>query len=988
MNHLVSRSIIGDNIPILCNQENFILKGNSYRLYQAVPGFHFYINPAVKTVQDNGRPKNGMFICVPETVKNYVKDVSPNHWRVQAVIISSEQSRTLLINSYFPFDTREQNVHSEELTETIEVIQNVIDQNDCDAIVWAGDINAEFKRQNSHSRAVREAVSNAKLTPVWENHEADFTCTYEREGVTHVSLLDHFFLSEELISKVTEAGVIHHQDNSSDHEPIFCVLESLTLKPSVTKPTAHSPRPSWRLATAQEKEQYSYQLDTRLGSIMIPTQVSECKDVHCRDPIHLEACDWYTAEIMEAIQDSAENSLPVPKGESEANDKKKITTGFNTNVKPFKEKALFWNAVWKSAGCPLNCQLHTVMKNTRNRYHYEFKKCVKAEKNIKKSNLLDACLNGNGDLFKQIKTMRKVKPLCADKIDGVTEDIPGHFKSIYEDLYNSVDDAAEVEAISIEVENEINETSIEDVNRVTKEEVLKAAAALKPNKGDPVYSFSSDCVKVKSDLLAEHMSSMIRSFLIHAHIPQFLLLSTLVPIIKDKLGSINLSKNYRSVCITSLILKQIDWIIISLYGQYIGFHDLQFANQTEISANMCTWAVTETISYFLRNGSEVFGCSMDKSKAFDLCKFSILFRKMFHKISSIFLRLIIFMYVNQFANVRFNTEVSISFVITNGVGQGKILAGFAYCFYCYDFFHLLERSGLGCTIDGTYSGAYGYSDDDLLLAPTISALKGMLQISENYCNNHGLKFSTDPDPRKSKTKCIAWLRKPRPLPSLVLCGNQLPWVDRVIHLGVTLTNDSNPTEVDMDIKKARYIAKNIEINQEFHFSSSETKLRINDIYNSSWFGSVIYDLFSPAAVRLESAYNRSVKCMLNLPLQTHRGLIEPLTNRQHLRKVFVRRFLQMLSKVRRSRKPILKTLLLVTENDSRSATGSNLRKIMLQVGKYDVTEVSEADAEKLKYHVMEDAEWKIEMLEGLMTERETRELDAEEQEWLQHLCCN
>ena len=61
---------------------------------------------------------------------------------------------------------------------------------------------------------------------------------------------------------------------------------------------------------------------------------------------------------------------------------------------------------------------------------------------------------------------------------------------------------------------------------------------------------------------------------------------------------------------------------------------------------------------------------------------------------------------------------------------------------------------------------------------------------------------------------------------------------------------------------------------------------------------------------------------------------------------------------------------------------------MLQVGKYDVTEVDQSDAEKLKYHLMEDAEWKIEMLEGLMTERETLELDTEEQEWLQHLCCN
>ena len=122
---------------------------------------------------------------------------------------------------------------------------------------------------------------------------------------------------------------------------------------------------------------------------------------------------------------------------------------------------------------------------------------------------------------------------------------------------------------------------------------------------------------------------------------------------------------------------------------------------------------------------------MDKSKAFDMCKFSILFRKMFGKISHIFLCLIIFMYVNQFSNVRFNSEVSSSFTISNGVGQGKILAGFAYCFYCHDFFVQLERSGLGFTIKGTYAGAYGYSHDYLLLAPTISALRGMLKISED-----------------------------------------------------------------------------------------------------------------------------------------------------------------------------------------------------------------------------------------------------------------
>ena len=57
---------------------------------------------------------------------------------------------------------------------------------------------------------------------------------------------------------------------------------------------------------------------------------------------------------------------------------------------------------------------------------------------------------------------------------------------------------------------------------------------------------------------------------------------------------------------------------------------------------------------------------------------------------------------------------------------------------------------------------------------------------------------------------------------------------------MTITNDRNCLETDMRIKKARYVARNVELNQEFHFSASESKLKINYIYNSSWFGSTLY----------------------------------------------------------------------------------------------------------------------------------------------------
>ena len=60
--HLISPMTVGNKIPILCNQENFILQDNSYKLTGALPGYEVLLNPAVKNSHDKGRPKNGMFI--------------------------------------------------------------------------------------------------------------------------------------------------------------------------------------------------------------------------------------------------------------------------------------------------------------------------------------------------------------------------------------------------------------------------------------------------------------------------------------------------------------------------------------------------------------------------------------------------------------------------------------------------------------------------------------------------------------------------------------------------------------------------------------------------------------------------------------------------------------------------------------------------------------------------------------------------------------
>ena len=156
---------------------------------------------------------------------------------------------------------------------------------------------------------------------------------------------------------------------------------------------------------------------------------------------------------------------------------------------------------------------------------------------------------------------------------------------------------------------------------------------------------------------------------------------------------INSSKNYRSVAISSTQLKILDWVIILLDRESLSLNELQFAYQTGSSTTMCTWAALETVDYFLRNGSEVFTCATDMSKAFDMTLHSLMFSKMLDAgVCPLFVRILIFVYAHQEANVRWNGSISSNFTVRNGCGQGRVLAAIAYCLYWGAFCYLKKEA--------------------------------------------------------------------------------------------------------------------------------------------------------------------------------------------------------------------------------------------------------------------------------------------------------
>ena len=235
----------------------------------------------------------------------------------------------------------------------------------------------------------------------------------------------------------------------------------------------------------------------------------------------------------------------------------------------------------------------------------------------------------------------------------------------------------------------------------------------------------------------------------------------------------------------------------------------------------------------------------------------------------------------------------------------------------------------------------------------------MLTTCEEYAASHNLKFSTDTDPVKCKTKLMAFLKKPRELPSLMLCGNPLPWVSQIKHLGNTISNSIDGNQLDIRVKTAKFIDKNNSINQEFYFANPDTKMKLNNIFNGHFTGSPLWKLGSKELAKLESAYNKSVKIMYDLPWATHRYLIEPVSGFPHLSRILVGRYLSFINNIRSSGKSEIIQLLDLVQSDVRLTTGSNLRTIMLLASKNKIEDLKECKVE-LKYHEVAASEaWRV-----------------------------
>lgn len=484
------------NVDFLNIQEHFkAIKSVNQYFKKSFCNYDSFVTPAIRNSESHaGRPRGGLAQLSRKNKTVKKEKIICKNWRIQAQILHFAAFKLLWINVYFPVDPQSQ-FDTTELLQTLSDIEVIIESNKFNEVLVGGDMNYDISRSSVFCKLVSDFISKFGLVSVWEKFPADFT--HQHTNLTSFSTIDHWFVSEHFLVNCLDAAPVHLGDNKSNHSPIMLKLNLPEVAQKETVQIDSIQKPQWNKAYEEDLNSYTNILHGKLETISVPAAL-HCQDVLCTSDQHSHDRDQYLVDVMEQVIETSHECIPVNKPLKQGG--RQLLPGWKEHVEPLKNDALFWHSVWVSLGRPTTGGLFSVMKHTRNKYHFAVRKLKRQVNQMKVTDLLEAAESGNTALFKEMKKSLESKSSgqeVPDCLEGKVchQDIIEKFRECYSELYNATDRNQEMESLNARIKQLISDNcdcSVVEVNLINSDVVKQAAVRMKPNKTDVSGSYTSD----------------------------------------------------------------------------------------------------------------------------------------------------------------------------------------------------------------------------------------------------------------------------------------------------------------------------------------------------------------------------------------------------------------------------------------------------------------------------------------------------------------
>ena len=194
----------------------------------------------------------------------------------------------------------------------------------------------------------------------------------------------------------------------------------------------------------------------------------------------------------------------------------------------------------------------------------------------------------------------------------------------------------------------------------------------------------------------------------HSYMPQSMINSIIVPLVKNKCGNLTDKNNYMPIALSSITSKVFEHIILLRLEEYLWTTDNQLGHSTDL----CIYALSELIEYFKSRSTSVYVAFLDASKAFDKISHWTLFKKLIDRNVPMYLiKVLCYWYQHQLMSVRWGCSISNVFNVTNGVRQGGILSPKLFNIYIDGLSNILNNSLIGGSLGGKRINHMLYADD-------------------------------------------------------------------------------------------------------------------------------------------------------------------------------------------------------------------------------------------------------------------------------------